>query len=79
MQQTVHPWAASPNGLREAMQKLRRRRAVIRSEANRIVIEFSDGHVHLLEYAQYLARDQLIVAAVHWCRRHGVDVVEICS
>ena len=79
MQQRIEPAATGPNGLRKAMQRAPRLRAVIRTEADRIVIEFSDGRAHFLEHARDLATDQLIVAAVHWCKRHGANVVEISS
>ncbi len=79
MQQRIQPGTIAPKDLRDAMQDVPKPRAVVHAEADRIVIEFSDGRVHYVEHARNLATDQLIVAAVHWCKRHGADVVEISS
>ena len=62
--------------LRDAMRTTPRVRAVVHSELHHIVIEFSDGRTHSIPLAQCIAADQLLAAAVSWCRRHGADVVE---
>lgn len=63
--------------LREAMRRAHEVRAVIRAEAGQIVIEFSDGRTHRIPHAHYIAADQLLCAAAHWCRRHGADIVAV--
>jgi hypothetical protein len=63
--------------LHRAMRRAYRADAVIRTEPDRIVIEFSDGRTHRIPRAHDIAADQLLAAAVHWCRRHGADVVDI--
>jgi hypothetical protein len=66
-----------PKNLRNAIRQVPRLRAVVHAEAGRIVITFSDGRTHAVELPQCVASEQLIVAAVNWCRRHGARSVEI--
>ncbi len=79
MQEINESETSGSTGLRHAMRTALRPSAVIVAEADRIAISFSDGRVHVLELARYLSKDQVIVAAVHWCKRHGADTIEIGS
>jgi hypothetical protein len=63
--------------LRDVMRRAPALRAVIRVEPGQIVIDFSDGRMHRIPHAHYIAADQLLRAAAQWCRRHGADTVEI--